>query len=212
MNKKILIYDFDGVICDSVNIKTEAFVELYASYDLETQQAVKAYHLEHGGISRFEKFKYFESELLGNTITEKHIEELAQSFTRLVKEKVIASAYINGIISFLNKNKNNALQFICTGTPESEILEITKRKRIDHLFNSIYGSPKSKTLILRKILKDNRAQPKDCLFFGDAFTDLNAALECKIPFIGIRNKDTQFPKDTFLINDFEDKKLLKLAL
>ena len=86
MKQKILIYDFDGVICDSVHIKTEAFVELYASYDIEIQQAVKDHHLKHGGISRFEKFNYFESELLGNTITEKRIEELAQSFTLLVKE------------------------------------------------------------------------------------------------------------------------------
>ncbi len=211
MKQKILIYDFDGVVCDSVHIKTEAFVELYAPYDEKIQQAVRTYHLKHGGISRYEKFNYFESELLGNTITEKRIEELAQSFTRLVKEKVIASPYVNGIFSFLEKNKNEALQYICTGTPETEILEITKRKQIDHLFNAIYGSPKSKTTIIRNILRDTGTRPKDCLFFGDAFTDLNAALECDIPFVGIRNKDTKFPEETFLINDFEDKQLLELT-
>ena len=45
MKQKILIYDFDGVVCDSVHIKTEAFVELYASYDENIQQAVRTYHL-----------------------------------------------------------------------------------------------------------------------------------------------------------------------
>jgi beta-phosphoglucomutase-like phosphatase (HAD superfamily) len=29
MKPKVLIYDFDGVICDSVGLKTDAFVELY---------------------------------------------------------------------------------------------------------------------------------------------------------------------------------------
>jgi HAD superfamily hydrolase (TIGR01509 family) len=208
MKQKILIYDFDGVICDSVHIKTEAFVELYAQCDEEIQQAIKAYHLKHGGISRYEKFKYFETELLGQSPTEERIDELAKAFTQLVKEKVIASPYLNGILSYLEKHKDQALQFICTGTPETEILEITKRKKIDHLFTGIYGSPKSKTRIIRNILKDTGAQPENCLFFGDAFTDLNAAKECDIPFIGIKNKDTQFPERTFIINDFEDTKLL----
>jgi HAD superfamily hydrolase (TIGR01509 family) len=208
MKQKILIYDFDGVICDSVHIKTEAFVELYAQYDEKIQQAVKAYHLKHGGISRYEKFNYFETELLGKPPTKERIEELAQAFTQLVKEKVIASSYLNGILPFLEKHKNEALQFICTGTPETEILEITKRKKIDHLFTAIYGSPESKTRIIQNILQETGAQPEDCLFFGDAMTDLNAAKECNIPFVGIENKDTQFPKTTFIINDFIDIKLL----
>ena len=39
MNKiKAIIYDFDGVICDSVNVKTEAFGEMYAQYGKEIQK------------------------------------------------------------------------------------------------------------------------------------------------------------------------------
>ena len=32
VNKEVLIYDFDGVICDSVKIKTNAFIELYKKW------------------------------------------------------------------------------------------------------------------------------------------------------------------------------------
>ena len=65
MKPKILIYDFDGVICDSVGLKTDAFVELYSSENENIQKLVKVYHLTNGGISRFEKIKYFETVLLG---------------------------------------------------------------------------------------------------------------------------------------------------
>ena len=34
MKPKVIIYDFDGVVCDSVNVKTEAFVKLYKSYGI----------------------------------------------------------------------------------------------------------------------------------------------------------------------------------
>ena len=54
VNKEVLIYDFDGVICDSVKIKTNAFIELYKNYSLKIQNQVKEYHILNSGISRFE--------------------------------------------------------------------------------------------------------------------------------------------------------------
>ena len=51
------IFDFDGVIKDSVRVKSDAFVLLYASEGEEFQKRVEEYHLAHGGISRYEKFR-----------------------------------------------------------------------------------------------------------------------------------------------------------
>ena len=200
---EILIYDFDGVICDSVNIKTEAFVEMYQPYGTEIQEKVEAYHLMHGGISRFEKFRYFESHLLGNKVNEAKINDLASRFSALVKEKVIAAKYIPGAFEFISKNKYKR-QFICTGTPENEILEIIEAKEIDSYFEKVYGSPSSKSSIIKAILKYCNKSSDDCIFFGDAMTDYNAALECKIPFVGIQEDFNQsvFPKGTSLIKNF----------
>ncbi|MCX5934210.1 MAG: hypothetical protein NTU99_05390, partial [Pseudanabaena sp. LacPavin_0818_WC45_MAG_42_6] len=48
-----IVFDFDGVLVESVDVKTQAFGTLYAEYgDLIVEQ-VKAYHLLHGGVSRF---------------------------------------------------------------------------------------------------------------------------------------------------------------
>lgn len=200
---EVLIYDFDGVICDSVNIKTDAFVQMYQSYGADITEKVRTYHLKHGGISRFEKFRYFETQLLGNKVTETKINELANHFSLLVKEKVIAANYITGALEFISKNHEKK-QFICTGTPKNEILEIIKKKRIDGFFENIYGSPSSKSSIIRMILSDCKINSNECIFFGDAMTDYNAALECKIPFIGIQNNFSQsvFPKGTKLIENF----------
>ena len=41
---RAIIYDFDGVICDSVHIKSEAFVEPYTPFGDEIASAVKEYH------------------------------------------------------------------------------------------------------------------------------------------------------------------------
>ena len=73
-----LIFDFDGVILDSVSIKTEAFAELYLQYGKIIQNKVVQYHLKHGGISRYNKIKYFHSEFLGNRNLSGSIREFSE--------------------------------------------------------------------------------------------------------------------------------------
>jgi HAD superfamily hydrolase (TIGR01549 family) len=210
LNPKVIIYDFDGVICDSVNVKTEAFVELYKNYGEEIQSQVREYHLLNGGISRFEKFRYFQSSLLKQEVSDHEINELGNQFAALVKEKVIASRYITGAYEFIKKNAFRK-QFICTGTPEDEIIEISERKGISHFFQHLYGSPKIKTEIINIILTQTSINKEDCIFFGDAMTDYNAAKICNIPFIGIKSPGTTFPDGTIIINDFTSS-ILKLTV
>ena len=56
-SKKLFIFDFDGVIVDSVDIKTEAFGEIYSNYGSSITEKVKNYHIENGGLSRYEKIR-----------------------------------------------------------------------------------------------------------------------------------------------------------
>ena len=61
---KILIYDFDGVICQSVNIKTEAFRELYKHQSKDKIEEFIDFHYKHGGVSRFKKIEHMETKIL----------------------------------------------------------------------------------------------------------------------------------------------------
>lgn len=212
MIPRIIIYDFDGVICNSVNVKTEAFVSLYSEFNEQIRAQVKNYHVANGGISRFEKIRYFENILLGKKINEEDIQILGERFANLVKDKVIASEYILGAYGFIENNGKKIDQFICTGTPESEIVEIATARGITSYFKGIYGSPKIKTTIINEIIEKTKVNRDECLFFGDAMTDYHAANECQIPFIGVRSDETNFPDDTILITDFYDLKLKQYGL
>lgn len=209
---RAIVYDFDGVICDSVNVKTAAFAEMYEPYGEEVVAGVVAYHLANGGISRFEKFKYYSKNLLGKNISEEEVFELAKQFSDLVKQKVIQSAYLNGAYSFLKDHAKSHMQFICTGTPETEIIEILNARNISAFFTSIYGSPKTKDRILSIIMKDYQLKKSDILFIGDAITDYKAAITTGVSFLGILNESTNFPTKTTTVKDFTDKKLHSLVL
>ena len=43
---RAVVFDFDGVIIESGDIKTEAFLELFAAYP-EHLPAIKRHHLDH---------------------------------------------------------------------------------------------------------------------------------------------------------------------
>ena len=202
---QIIIYDFDGVICDSVDVKTDAFIDLYKDYDFSIQNEIKKYHLMNGGISRYRKIEYFQNYILNKPLSQSEINDLAERFGSIVKNKVISSKYINGAKEFIERHAIDSRQFICSGTPNLEINEIVKKKEIAGLFDGIFGSPEFKASIIRKILFGKKYSK--CIFFGDALTDYYAAMECSVEFIGIRNKNTNFPNGTNLIKDFKDQKL-----
>lgn len=205
MKTKIIVYDFDGVICDSVKVKTEAFSELYSEHGIRIQEQVEKYHLEHGGISRFEKIKYFEEVLLLSPISENILQQKAFEFSKLVKDKVINSKYIEGARDFIESNSKDYLQYICTGTPEDEIIEILNKRGILHFFDGVYGAPKTKANILRQIIEETNLKVEDSIFIGDAMTDYKAAKELNMNFLGVKSDFIIFPENTLIINDFHDK-------
>ena len=126
---KAIIFDFDGVIAESVNVKTEAFSKMYAKYGSDIAKKVVEHHLSHGGISRFEKFKFYHKEYFGIELTNQQLQELANQFSELVVQKVIAAPYVPGALEFIQNNYKYYDLFISSGTPEDEIIEITLHVR-----------------------------------------------------------------------------------
>ena len=183
--KTCFVFDFDGVIKDSVFVKTQAFEQIYQSYGSKIVDKVKTYHLENGGLSRYKKFEYYEKVLLKKKITNNEVNNLSHQFSNIVKNKVINSSPIPGVINFLDiLKKKNILMVVNSATPLSELKEIIKQCNYEEYFQKIYGSPETKTNNLFSIMRDFDIQSKDIVFFGDAKNDLNAALETNVSFIG----------------------------
>ena len=57
MTIKAIIFDFDGVIVESMDIKTQAFAHLFRKCSEDIIKKVIQLHLDNGGMSRYEKFK-----------------------------------------------------------------------------------------------------------------------------------------------------------
>ena len=73
---KAIIFDFDGVIVESVDIKTKAFARLFEHEGKVVVEKVVDYHLRNGGVSRFDKFRYFFNEILRRPLSDQQFEEM----------------------------------------------------------------------------------------------------------------------------------------
>ena len=194
-----VLFDFDGVIVDSVDLKTDAFAQMFKKYGKDIEKKVVDYHIYHGGISRYEKFKYFYKVLLNTSITEKELNTLGQTFSKIVTNKVIKAPLIDGAEETLEYLKNiNTPAFVVTGTPQNEIDIIVEKRKLSKYFKQVYGSPLSKTEIIMKIKKINNFDLKKSLLVGDSITDYNAAVKTQTNFLGVVkiNQDSPFPINT----------------
>ena len=198
MRWEAVFWDFDGVILDSVNVKTKAFAQMFRKYGPEAEKAVIAYHLAHGGISRYKKFRYYYEEILEIPITENELTKLGKEFSKLVLKKVIDSPYIQGALECLKSLKAEKVpSYIVSGTPEIEINHIVDVKSLRFFFEEVHGAPRTKITMLKDILSRKRYHPQSCLYLGDAMTDYEAAISARVFFHGIvsDNENSPFPKD-----------------
>lgn len=202
--RKALFFDFDGVILDSVNIKTEAFYEMFLPYGKEIAEKVVTHHLAHGGISRFEKFAFYYSEYLGIKINQDKINELSGEFSNIVFQKVLSAEFISGVLEFLEYYHKKYECYIVSGTPESELKNIVFERNMAHFFKGIYGSPDTKIKILEKLFYKQEIDISNSYFIGDASTDLEAAQHFNLKFILVKaphNKNLE-PQSDFVVDNF----------
>ena len=209
---KAFFFDFDGVVVDSVNVKTDAFAEIYKPYGKKVVSQVISHHISHGGISRYEKFRYYHRNFLNKQISEAEVEELAQRFSDLIIQKVIKAPFISGAPEFLElvKTKNKKL-FVISATPENEIKEIVKQKNLTQYFTDIKGSPLKKDKNLKFLIDRYDLKISECLYFGDSEQDLNAAASLNIAFVPINYYDGTKGYSNFsnLIGEFKQLKEMR---
>jgi phosphoglycolate phosphatase-like HAD superfamily hydrolase len=180
---RAVAFDFDGVIVESVEVKTAAFLALFADRP-DLHDAIRRHHLEHLGRSRYEKLSWIHRELLGEPLDETRLAELGERFSGLVFEATVACPLVPGAVATLEALAAAGLPaFVASGTPEEELREIIERRGLARHFEGVRGSPTPKTQILWRILAERALRPEELIFVGDGLSDHRAAWEVGLPFL-----------------------------
>lgn len=198
-----LIFDFDGVIVESADIKTAAFRALYRQYGEDIVAGALAHHQENGGISRRQKIRYCHRTLLGLHLSEAELEHLCLRFSELVEDAVVDAPPVPGAETLLAALAGAVPMFVVSGTPQAELSRIVARRGLNGHFVEVHGSPPEKPPIIRGILDRHRLPADRVLFIGDAMTDYRAAVETSLRFVGRvqAGNDNPFPEGVAVVAD-----------
>lgn len=210
MPLECLVFDCDGVILDSVPVKTRAFGRLAEPYGAEARDRFMLYHTLHGGVSRYLKFEWFFREYFHREITPEEMAEWSRKFEEYALDEVRHCPLIPGIQQTLEKWLDKLPMYVCSGAPGPEVSLILKERGLARFFRAIYGSPPSKADMLAKIIHDEaKVAPENALMIGDAGTDRDAAEKAGALFYGVgpELKGGDFPwSDNLLpLNDWIEK-------
>ena len=195
-----IFWDFDGVIADSVDVKTRAFAEMFEPYGEPILKQVIAHHEQHGGISRVEKIDHAYRCFIGQPLSADELEEKCRIFSGIVMQKVVDARLIQGAEETLLALQGQIPMFVISGTPQDELIEICERRNLSRYFRRILGSPIHKAPHVKNLLQEFQLDKTHCVFVGDALTDLQAATDTGTHFIGIKGM-VPFPSGVTVLQD-----------
>lgn len=200
---KAIIFDFDGVILESANIKTDAFKELFCDYPEKIEEIID-YHLLNTGISRYVKFRHIYGRILGKELTKKEEARLGERFSQLALRKVMKAPFVSGARGFLEHKKQRYQFFVASGTPQEELDNIVRLRKLRGYFKEVHGSPKEKADIIKQIIKDYNFGRQEIVYIGDGVSDRIAAKKAKIIFIERAIAHKKPKGGQWVMNNFSD--------
>jgi phosphoglycolate phosphatase-like HAD superfamily hydrolase len=185
---KTILWDFDGVIFNSMKIKADGFLELFKEYDDLLLKKIEEYHYLHGGVSRFDKIRYFYNNILKQEISEEEVISLSNKFAAIIEKRLFDED--NLIMDSVKFIKNNYLKYrfhIVSGAEHNELNTLCKTFDLSKYFITIEGSPTKKNILIKNILEKYNYKKDETILIGDSITDYNAAMKNNIKFYGYNN-------------------------
>jgi len=185
---KNILFDFDGVILDSMPIRDYGFKEIFKDFDDDLVNKLLEYHNQNGGLSRYVKIKYFYNKLLKQEISEEKITNYADNFSKIMKIELVDKRYlIADTLKFIKESYKKYNLHIVSGSDERELQYLCKELEIDSFFQSVNGSPTHKNILVENVLATNRYIESETILIGDSVNDYDAATENNLVFYGFNN-------------------------
>ena len=122
--KKIFDYDYyifdcDGVVLNSNQIKNQAFRKSLSNQSIKNIKSFIDYHKKNGGISRYEKFQYFFNEINYVKNSKLIIQNCLEEYSNFLKTKLVKCPYVEGVIDFIKRlYELNKRIYVISGSDE----------------------------------------------------------------------------------------------
>lgn len=188
IGKSVVLWDFDGVILDSMPVREYGFRKVLEKYPQEQVEELLNFHKENGGLSRYVKFRYFFEEIRNEDLKEEQLKSLTERYSEIMRAKLVSQKnLIPESVDFIKENYLDYTMHIVSGSDGEELRFLCNRLGIDKYFETINGSPTPKIELVANLVTKYSYKPKELCLIGDSKNDYEAAKENHIDFYGYNN-------------------------
>ena len=180
---RALIFDFDGVILESVDLKLRAASRLFPNHP-ERLPEVLQYWRDNVSLSRYVKLRHIYAHILHQPLSPQDEAELGARFGADIACDYRSCPRVEGAVGLLEAYRGRCLMFVASGTPQDELRDVVQAQGLSEYFDGVFGSPAAKPAICRAVLDRWDVDPTEAVMIGDALLDLEAARAVGIGFVG----------------------------
>jgi phosphoglycolate phosphatase len=202
---KCVVFDFDGTLIESNEIKRRAFYEV-------TKNLVDAGILLDKILSypdSGDRYDIFDTLIIELKLVREvfvSASKLSDSYTKICEYEISRAPEIKGAVKTIKELRSLGVKiFISSATPEITLQKIIDMRGWKDMINMALGSPDSKIDHLQTILTKNKYSISEVVYVGDSEVDRDAALLVGCRFVGIGKDWSRFSsKPSTLLNTLEN--------
>jgi phosphoglycolate phosphatase-like HAD superfamily hydrolase len=189
---KCVIFDFDGTLVESNDIKRRVFYEVSKNIEGADLILDKLFSANFSG-DRYKVFNTIIEDLFKTKKTDISSKYLSDLYTKICEYEVSRAPEIFGASRTLEELKRRNIKIIVSSaTPVETLKFIIKMRGWSDLFDGVMGTPESKEDHLKSILSINNYSLSEVVYVGDSEIDRMASLSIGCKFIGIGNDWRRF--------------------
>jgi len=181
---RALVFDFDGTLVDSNEIKFQAFEACFKRFPRHAE-AIAVYCRNHHHTPRGEKFRYIYERILGLVYTPEADAECHAQFEAATTRQIIDAPEIPGAARFVTEASRHRATALLSSTPHEVLLRILAQRGWQRLFREVRGAPVEKAVWLRAFRERLGLEATSVVYFGDTDEDARAAAQASCAFIAV---------------------------
>lgn len=185
----IIIFDCDGVLLDSNNLKIDAFrrtLEIHG-FAPDVVAAASLWQSQAFGTPRHRLFAEVLAGCFGRPPIGTDLHRLLADFGKMCASGYLSVEETPGLRGALSALVKRARLFIVSGSDETELRTVFQQRDLSSYFESIFGSPGSKIENIGRVkqscLEAGWEAEGGFLFVGDAVADMEAAKATGCDFV-----------------------------
>lgn len=198
---KAVLFDFDGVVADSMGLKLECYLHALRGFRPDPAR-VEELQIRNAGHPRREVLRAMHRSLLGSEPAPESLDRLVADFEGQDESNRGSIRLVPGVLDLLKSLQGRLRTAIITGTPQDVIDRTVDQLRLAPFFDQVRGTPGDKASHMRAAMEDFGASPRECAYIGDAEGDQRSADVAGVPFVAFGGRARFAPGAVLETSDF----------